>query len=193
MLWAQLNYYYQAIYTFFVCVLLVVSKTNMPKTSTTLSPRAHTQLYSNEIYEKEQTLMVTDDHCHRKEKSLASEFLLLTWGWETLQCVLCTSLWWTGLRRPFTNGYYNFIAFHRHWVKGSLSKLYREHSSHEASWFPKNEFHATSTGRPSGIRLQAEAAALHEAHPLSLLRTASPAPRNLGLSRLWHTRCQREP
>ena len=80
--------------------------------------------------------------------------------------------------KPFTNGYYNFIAIHRHWVKGSLSKLYHGHSSHEGPWFPNEK--TNFLGRSSGIQLQAAAAALHEAHPLSLLRTASPAPSESG-------------
>ena len=41
----------------------------------------------------------------------------------------------------------------------------------------ENEFPATSIGRSSGIRLQA---AVHEPHPLSLPRPASPAPSESG-------------
>jgi hypothetical protein len=43
----------------------------------------------------------------------------------------------------------------------------------------ESEFPATSIGRTSGIRLQAAAA--HEAHPLSLPRSASPAPSDSGI------------
>ena len=43
----------------------------------------------------------------------------------------------------------------------------------------ENEFPATSIGRTSSMRLQAAAA--HEAHPLSLPRPASPAPSDSGL------------
>ena len=43
----------------------------------------------------------------------------------------------------------------------------------------ENEFPATSIGRSSGIRLQP---AVHEPHPLSLPRSASPAPSESGLT-----------
>ena len=62
-------------------------------------------------------------------------------------------------------------------MKDPLPELYD--SSHESTMTSKreNDFPATSIGRSSGIRLQP---AVHETHPLSQPRSASPAPSESG-------------